>query len=141
MPDLVRLKADLERDEGRRRKPYICTAGKVSIGIGRNLDDRGISDRIIDLLYEEDEQTALSDLDRRAPWWRGMPEPARRALANMSFNLGWPKLSEFKRMLAALQAGDYERAATEALDSRWANQVGDRADRIADLYRSAAAAA
>lgn len=141
MPDLALLKADLVRDEGHRRKPYICTAGKVSIGIGHNLDDLGISDRIIDLLYEEDERLALSDLDRHAPWWRGMQEPARRALANMSFNLGWPKLSEFKRMLAALQAGDYELAATEALDSRWANQVGDRADRIADLYRSATAAA
>ena len=54
----------------------------------------------------------------------------------MAFNLGWPRLSRFKNMIEALKAGDYGRAADEALDSKWADQVGTRAERIATVYRS-----
>ena len=64
-----------------------------------------------------------------------MPEPAQRALANMAFNLGVPRLSQFKNMLSALEKGDYNVAAKEALDSNWAKQVGDRANRIAKVFR------
>lgn len=139
MVNVDKLKADLIRDEDLRLKPYRCTAGKLSIGVGRNLDDVGISEHEALMMLGNDIQWVIEDLDRNAPWWRRMPEPAQRALANMAYNLGWPKLSAFRNMLAALQAGNYETAADEALDSKWARQVGARADRIAALYRESGA--
>lgn len=134
MADLL---ADLERDEGKRNNPYLDTEGHLTIGIGRNLDALGVSDDEIELMLMNDLKWVVHALDSNLSWWRDMPEPHQRALANMCFNLGYPRLSGFKKMLAALQAGNGEDAATEALDSRWANQVGARAERIADLYRSA----
>ncbi len=130
------ITADLKRDEGLRLKPYRCSAGKLTIGYGRNLDDVGITGIEADILLDYDIRRTYADLDRALPWWRGLPAPWQRGLLNMAFNLGLTRLLTFKRMLAALQAGDGGRAAAEALDSKWAVQVGERAQRIAALYLS-----
>ncbi len=134
---IERLKADLVRDEDQRLKPYTDTVGKTTIGVGRNLDDVGITVEESDYLLENDIGRSMADLDRNAPWWRNLPERPARGLVNMCFNMGWPRLSGFKNMLAALEAGDWQQAATEALDSRWAKQVGARSERIASLIREA----
>jgi lysozyme len=126
---------DLIRDEGIILKPYKDSVGKLTIGIGRNLDDVGLTKTEAEYLCENDIGRSMADLDRNAPWWRKMGDNGQRALVNMCFNLGWPRLSGFSNMLAALRAGDYAKAADEALDSRWAKQVGPRAQRIADLLR------
>lgn len=133
------LMADLKRDEGLRLKPYRDSVGKLTIGYGRNLDDNGITEDEAGMLLDFDVTVVTTELDRVLPWWRAMPLPARRGLANMCFNLGLPRLRGFVKMLAALRSGDWYAAADEALDSRWARQVGARADRIARLYRQAAA--
>lgn len=133
--DMNALKDDLARDEGCRLKPYQDTEGLLTIGIGRNLDDVGITSEEAYHLLENDIGGVMADLDRNAPWWRHLTEPRQRALANMAFNLGWPRFSGFRNMLAALQAGEFERAAGEALDSKWARQVGARATRIAEMIR------
>ncbi len=125
------IETDLIRDEGLRLKPYTDTVGKLTIGVGRNLDDVGISDAEARHLLRNDIMAAVRDLDRNIPWWRDLSEGRQRALLNMCFNMGWPTLSAFRKMLAALRTGDYDTAAAEALDSRWARQVGQRADRIA----------
>ena len=130
------LTIDLIADEGMRLKPYTDTVGKVTIGVGRNLDDNGITEDEAGLLLRHDITRTTVELDARVNWWVAMPEPAQRALANMCFNLGWPRLSKFKNMLASLEAGHYSEAAGHALDSQWARQVGARAVRIAALYRS-----
>lgn len=128
------LIAELIRDEGLRRKPYRDTVGKLTIGIGRNLDDVGLDVDEIHVLANNDiDRRVVPELDRHAAWWAGMSERRQRALANMCFNMGWPTLRRFRRMLAALEAGDYERAAAEAKDSKWYRQVGARADRIIDM--------
>lgn len=132
--DVEKLYADLMRDEGLRLKPYMDSVGKLTIGIGRNLDDNGISEREAENLFFNDISRTRAELDDRIPWWRDMPEPAQRGLANMAFNLGWPRLSQFKMMLAALETSDWKAAAAEALDSNWAKQVGERARRIASLF-------
>lgn len=124
------LAAQLEIDEGARRHPYKDTKGKLTIGIGRNLEDAGISPEEARMLLANDLDWVEVDLDRNLDWWRDMSEERQQALANMCFNLGWPRLSTFKKMLSALEAGDYDRAADEALDSKWARQVGARATRI-----------
>jgi lysozyme len=131
------LLADLKRDEGLRLKPYYDTAipPRLTIGYGRNLDDVGISEEEAEFLLRNDVDRALDALDRAMPWWREQPAEVQRALANMAFNLGLTRLLGFRRMLAALKAGDREGAAREAMSSRWATQVGARADRIAKLIR------
>lgn len=133
------LAADLERDEGRRAHAYTDSEGYLTIGIGHLIDRRKggeLPDHIIDELLQHDITAVVRALNDALPWWRRLSEARRRALANMAFNLGIGGLLGFRRMLAALQASDYERAAAEALDSKWARQVGDRAERIAALIRA-----
>ena len=130
------LTAELTRDEGVMLKPYRDTVNVLTIGVGRNLDN-GISEEEAVYLLNNDIDTATLELDRVFPWWSEMPEPAQRALVNMAFNLGLPRLSNFTNMLDHLKAGRYHAAAGEALDSKWAKQVGPRAERIADLFRDA----
>lgn len=127
------LIADLRRDEGLRLKPYHCTAGKLTIGYGRNLEDVGITTAEAEHLLRNDLQRVFAELDRDMPWWRDLSPGRQRALANMAVNLGLLRLKGFRLMLSALRRGDHEEAARQALDSRWARQVGDRARRIAGL--------
>lgn len=131
------LISDLILDEGIRLKPYHDTVGKLTIGIGRNLDDVGITLDEAKYLVENDIARVQMELDNRLRWWRDMPEPCQRALANMAFNLGLPRLLGFSKMLNALEQRQWVQAAEEALDSKWADQVGDRAKRIADRFREA----
>lgn len=129
--DIALLKQDLTRDEGTRLKPYEDSRGKLTIGIGRNLDDIGISNAEADFLLTNDIANVMQTLDKAFPWWNTLSEPRQRALANMTFNMGFSKLLGFRQMLNALQTGDYMEASKQALDSEWARQVGDRAHRIA----------
>ncbi len=123
-------------DEGLRLKPYKDTVGKLTIGYGRNLDDVGISETEAEHLLRSDLRKVLRDLDLKLPWWRDLTRNRQCALANMAFNLGIGGLFKFKNMLSALMEKNYSIAADEALDSKWAKQVGDRAIRIADLIRN-----
>ena len=127
------LVKDLKQDEGYSARLYHCTAGKPTIGYGRNLEDIGINREEAEGMLENDVKAVLCDLGRALPWYGYLPEPIARALANMCFNMGLPRLLTFKKMLSALKDGDYEQAAREALNSRWAKQVGMRAVRIAKL--------
>lgn len=129
--------ADLKRDEGVNLKPYHCPAGKLSIGVGRNLDDLGITEEEAEQMLRNDVARVEGELDRAYPWWVKCPGSVRRGLVNMAFNIGLSRLAGFKKMLACLQAGDYRGAAREALDSKWAAQVGDRSKRIAELFIAA----
>ena len=129
------LTQDLLRDENLKLKPYRDTVGKLTIGVGRNIDDNGITEEEALFLLKNDIRRSESDLDRNASWWRGLPDDAQRGLVNMAFNIGWPRLAKFDRMLMALKFGRFNTAADEALDSQWAKQVKGRAERIADLYR------
>ncbi len=133
---MTKLRDDLMRDEGLRLKPYKCTAGRWTIGYGRNLEDRGITEKEALVLLENDILQVHRDLDMHLSWWRSMPEPQQRALANMAFQLGLGGVLKFTKTLAFLKAGDYAAAADEMLHSRWAGQTPERARRVADLMRS-----
>ena len=131
--------ADLKRDERFVSHAYLDSEGYWTIGYGRLIDKRlggGITETEAETLLDHDLRDTRTDLDHALPWWRGLPQPWQRGLVNMAFNLGLPRLRGFKKMLAALEAGDGEQAAAEALDSKWARQVGERAQRIAALYRN-----
>lgn len=129
------LRADLKRDEGVRSRAYKDTVGKLTIGCGRNLTDRGVSDAEIDFMLENDIDIVERELRAAFPWFGGLSEPRQRALANMAFNMGVPRLLNFKRMLDDLKDGRFAEAAAECLDSTWATQVGERAKRIAALIK------
>lgn len=134
--DLIR---QLVIDEGFRKSAYQDSEGYWTIGYGTLIDERlgaGLTETEAGILLRNRVFEAMRELDRTYPWWKTLPEPARLGLANMAYNLGIVRLSGFRKMLAALKAGQFAKAADEALDSRWAKQVGDRAERIAALYRS-----
>lgn len=133
--NLDALRQELEEDEGRTNKLYRCPAGKLTIGVGHNIEQDGVPDQIVDALLNIDIQDAKTDLDRAFPFWRTLSDARQRALVNMCFNMGIRRLVGFKKMWSALGDDDYERAAKEALNSKWAQQVGSRAVRLADMIR------
>ena len=131
-----RIKAQLVRHEGLRLKPYRCTAGKLTIGIGRNLDDRGISRKEAYAMLERDIQDCEQWLIDKIPEiYNNLDEVRQSVLLNMCFNLGIKGLLEFKNTLAFVKAGDWERAANSMLASKWAKQVGMRAIELSELMR------
>lgn len=125
------LREQLMRDEGYRRFPYVDTVGKITIGVGRNLTDRGVSHAEVDSLLDHDIAEVEAALRAHLPWTDGLDEARRGVLLNMAFNLGLDGLLGFHHLLAAAQTGDWRAAAIAMLQSRWANQVGVRAQRLA----------
>ena len=128
------LRAELIRDEAMKLMPYTDTVGKLTIGVGRNLTDKGISEIEAYVLLENDINEHLKLLDDNLEWWRTMSENRQRVLANMAFNMG-PKLLGFTNTLAAMKRGDYEAAAEGMSASKWAEQVGPRATRLIKMMR------
>lgn len=129
----------LRKHEGVKKYAYKCTAGKVTIGVGRNIDENGgigLSDDEIDYLLSNDIKRVVKELRGAFEWFDGLSTVRKDALVDMCFNLGLPRLQLFKKALAAMEAGDYELAAAEFLDSRWARQVGDRALTVAGMIRT-----
>lgn len=136
MPDRQKMIQQLRLHEGERLKPYRCTAGKLTIGVGRNLEDRGITAEESAYLLNNDIDREWKALQTNLPWVTGLNDVRQRVLLDMSFNLGIAGLMKFKNTLATIQRGDYERAASMMLDSLWARQVGRRAQRLAQMMRT-----
>ena len=150
------LKAELIRDEGLKLKVYRCTEGKLSIGVGRNLDDVGIrateearwgitKGRCVLKGITRDEALWLLDgdvdnceagLDRKLPFWRRLDPVRQRVLLNMCFNMGLGTLLTFKNTLKHIEAGKYQLAADGMRASKWRAQVGERALRLARMMES-----
>jgi len=128
------LRRLLIRHEGLRLKPYLDPMGKLTIGVGRNLTDVGISYGEAMLMLDNDMDRALRVLLSifTETEVASMPRAVRLALLDMAFNLGY-RLRSFVRMIEAVREGQWNRAAAEALDSRWARQVGHRAEEIARM--------
>ncbi len=128
---LQTLKEQLLRYEGLSLIPYQCTQGKMTIGIGRNLIDKGISLEEAEYLLNNDIHETYKLVTANIPVFSKLDEPRKLILLDMAFNLGVTGLTKFKNMLSALESSDYQRAAEEMLDSRWATQVGRRAQELA----------
>ncbi len=130
------LYTQLKIHEGLRLKPYRDTAGKLTIGVGRNLDDVGLREEEAMFLLLHDLEFVKEALDKRLPWWRGLAEPRRHVLLDMGFNLGVDGLLQFTGTLGHLRAGRYAEAAQQMLRSRWAGQVGRRAATLSRMMRT-----
>lgn len=157
-----KLRATLVHHEGVSLKPYRDTVrtaeapiGKLTIGIGRNLDDNGIRRIEAFFMLENDIEYYIGELDRRLPWFYNLNLDRQVVLASMVFNMGVDAVLDnmhsqgFPKMMSALEAAVkaeanglpkeaarlYIRAADEMLDSKWRTQVGNRALELADMMR------
>lgn len=123
-------------DEGVRLKPYRCTAGKLTIGVGRNLDDRGLTQDEAMYLLANDVRRVYSEVTNALPWIVKLNDARQNVLLNMAFQMGIAGLLKFKQTLSHVQAGEFNQAATAMGQSLWAKQTPARAKRLADQMRS-----
>ena len=130
------LRSLLKHHEGVRSKPYLCTAGKTTIGVGRNLDDNGLSQDEIDYLFENDLRRVELELHRNFAWAKQLDAVRYTVLVDMLFNLGLARLKGFRKFLSAMERKDWKTAAVEMMDSLWARQVKTRATRLRDMVLS-----
>jgi lysozyme len=125
----------VKKHEGLSLLPKEDIDGSIWIGYGHNLDDLGIPKDIADQLLELDLTRVYAELDKRMPWWRHQSEVRKVVLVDMCYNLGINRFLGFKKMLAAVKEGNYDTAADEMLNSKWATQVKGRAVELAQLMR------
>jgi lysozyme len=130
----VRELAELHED--RRKFAYKCPAGKITVGIGRNLEDKGLSDDEIDYLFKNDFREVVEDLKSVFPGWSNINDARKAVLFDMRFNLGGSGFRTFRRFISAVKAGDYVRASEEMKDSAWFHQVGTRSERLCRIMRA-----
>jgi len=134
--NLQRLYTTLERHEKYKQKAYRCSAGKLTIGIGRNIDDKGIS-RAESMILLANDVSEVIDWLRKDYWWFDSLDAVRQeVIINMGFNLGRKGFSGFKKTIGYISDGKFDQAAAEMLNSLWADQVGYRAQELARAMAS-----
>jgi len=124
----------IKHHEGYRRFVYDDTVGVKTVAYGRNLESVGISEEEAEYLLNNDVKRCVDQLERYI-WFKHQPRGVKDALINMCFNMGITRLLGFKKMISALDMNDCTNAAKEALDSKWASQVPNRAKDVAVMLR------
>ena len=119
-----RLSDMLIKHEALRLKPYECTAGKLTIGVGRNLDDMGLTEDECLYLLDNDIDRCDRELRHNFKWYLELCRVRQEAMINLCFNMGIARLLSFEKALTAMSKGDFNKGADEFLDSKWADQVG-----------------
>ena len=135
----TKLTEMLTTHEGSKSHAYKCTAGKITVGVGRNIDPEGglgLSQEEITYLLSNDIERVEEELSKSLPWLLELDCVRIDALVDICFNLGLPRFLKFVKALDALEAGDYEMSANEFMDSRWADQVGYRAYEVTEMIRT-----
>ena len=144
--NLEQLREELTEDEGCKYEIYLDHLGYPTFGIGHLVresdpehgEEIGTSvseDRVIEA-FESDIETVLSDCETLYPNFNSLPEEAQLIIANMMFNLGYPRLSKFKGMKSGVDSRDWNKAADEMVDSAWYRQVTNRAERLVTRMRA-----
>ena len=135
---MSKLVEQLKRHEGIKTHAYQCTANMTTVGVGRNIDEDGgigLSIDEIEFLLENDIKRCKQELIS-FPWFSQIDSVRQDALINLCFNLGMTRLLGFRNALTAMSVGDYDKAADEFMDSRWAKQVGSRAEEVCAMIRT-----
>lgn len=130
-----RLRKWLKHDEGFRSKPYKDTEGILTVAYGRNLDAVGLSEPEGEILLDNDIAKVVAEI-RGFSWFSKLDEVRKEVIVQMAFNLGLSRLLSFKKMIAAIDAGYFHIAADEMVNSKWHDQVGDRAKRLSSIMSS-----
>ena len=138
--DIVKLREQLAIDEGVKYEIYNDHLGYPTFGIGHLVvesdEEHGkpvgtpVSEDRVNSVFEKDVAIMIDEAKKIFPNLDELPEEAQQVIVNMTFNMGSPRLSQFKKFIAGVNAGDWNKAAVEMMDSRWARQVGDRAVRL-----------
>lgn len=124
----------IKKHEGFSALPYLCPAGKVTIGYGWNLE-HGIEEPMAERILTAQVSKIQWELIQEFEWYRSLSNVRRDVITNMVFNLGMTGFKGFKRMIKAIEEGNNEAVVDEMLDSKWAHQVGSRAWELADQWR------
>lgn len=132
--DYERVAARIRKSEGLSYLPYKCPSGHLTIGYGHNLE-HGISIEAAELLLRQDIEIAVRQVKNAFIWWPKLTEARFYVLVDMTFNMGISRLCGFKKMLTAVEQGDYQTAAKEMLASKWAVQVGRRAAELSKIMK------
>ena len=132
------LREMLRRHEGVRNFVYMCSEGYETIGVGRNIADSGLglSDDEVDYLLDNDIKRVKDELTDEYYWFGGLNDARQEAMIDISFNLGQTRLRGFKKALDAMASEDFDIAADEFMDSRWSEQVGNRAIEVTEMIRT-----
>ena len=144
--DLDQLREELTEDEGCKYEIYLDHLGYPTFGIGHLVRDddpehgeevgTSVSEDRVIAAFESDIETVLSDCNKLYSDFEDLPEEVQLIIANMMFNLGYPRLSAFKGMKRGVDSRDWNTAADEMVDSRWYKQVTNRAERLVGRMRS-----
>lgn len=130
------LRSLLVRHEGLRLKPYRCTAGRITIGVGRNIEDVGITKDEAFYLLENDISRIEGALTHTYPWFQDLAEARQDVLISMVFQLGISRFFSFTKFLFYVEAKQYYRAAEEMRNSKWAEQTPTRVAELAVMMRT-----
>lgn len=129
------LRTLLEQHEGFRDKPYHCSAGRLTIGIGHNLEN-GMDEDVLRQQFEIDINHAIDNCHRLFNNFRDLPDTKQVVLTDMMFNMGYTTLAKFKKLRNAIERRQFDIAAHEMQDSKWCTQVGDRCTTLCNLMKS-----
>lgn len=129
------LTTQLTIDEGKRNKMYPDSKNIPTIGIGHNLRDNPISDRAVQVIFEDDVAAAELDVRKLFPCFDQLTDMRKAVVLNMMFNMGYNTLSLFVHTIAMINAGEYDQAADGMMHSAWYQQVGQRAVRLVQAMR------
>jgi lysozyme len=132
--NIERLTQQLKVDEGFRDKVYSCSAGKLTIGYGFNLEDNKLPEHIATQLLGYNIGESIADCERFA-WFYTLSDVRKEVIINMCYNIGANGISGFKKMITAIEGGDFNEAAYQMMDSKWYHQVGDRAVRLVAMMK------
>lgn len=133
MMDVIAL---LKKHEGVRLKPYRDTEGKLTIGVGRNLDDVGITALEADELLLNDVDRCMKEIAVNFPWMADLDDVRIAVVISMIFNMGLSTFMGFRKTIQAIQSRDFETASKEMIDSKWYTQVGRRAHELSEMMRT-----
>ena len=133
MINMERLKKQLVIDEGMKLKPYRCSANKLTIGVGRNIQEVGITEEEAMVLLENDIARVTGQCMAEFDWFSDLSEVRKEAVINLVFNMGITTFKKFKKTIGYIEQGLFELAGTELLDSNYARQVGNRSLRVANM--------
>ena len=146
--NIDQLRETLKIDEGVKYEIYNDHLGYPTFGIGHLVvesdEEHGkpvgtpISEERVNAVFDKDVAVMVDEAKKIFPNLDSLPEEAQQVIVNMTFNMGRPRLSQFKKFIASVNAGDWDKAAVEMMDSRWAKQVGARAERLRDRIKALA---
>ena len=143
-----KLREQLKIDEGVKYEVYNDHLGYPTFGIGHLVTEQDqeygkpvgtpVSEERVNAVFDNDVAIYMSEAKKVFPNLEQLPEEAQQVIVNMTFNMGAPRLAKFKKFIAGVNASDWNTAAVEMMDSRWAKQVGNRAERLRDRIKALA---